>query len=111
MVIEWLKFWVEPQYHQRFLHWDAALWTAALATCPGYHSKEIWQDPADPCSLIVVIRWHDRQQWKAIDPQFLAQVEQAFTEAMGNHYQLQEMREFDPVLDPSLSSDPARSRG
>lgn len=97
MVIEWLKFRVERSVQARFLHYDRQIWTTALATCPGYHSKQVWRDAADPLSLIVVVHWTQRDLWKAIDPQWLADLEAQFQAAVGAGYTLQDAKEFSAI--------------
>ncbi|MEB3274685.1 MAG: TIGR03792 family protein [Prochlorothrix sp.] len=94
MVIEWLEFRVDPAVRSQFLHHDRQIWTTALSTCPGYHSKEVWQDHTDPRRIVMVIRWQSRDQWKAIDPLWLETLETQFRAAVGEHYTLETVREF-----------------
>ncbi|MEO1182047.1 MAG: hypothetical protein AAFX51_14625, partial [Cyanobacteria bacterium J06636_28] len=39
MVIEWLKFRVDPAERSRYLEIDEAIWTAALKTYPGFQAR------------------------------------------------------------------------
>ncbi|MGA1284082.1 MAG: TIGR03792 family protein [Prochlorothrix sp.] len=94
MVIEWLEFKVERSIQTHFLECDRQIWTAALATCPGYHSKEVWQDPKDLNKIIVMVRWTSRDQWQSIDPQWLAELEAQFQGAVGAGYSLVVVKEF-----------------
>lgn len=94
MVIEWLEFKVERSIQAHFLECDRQIWTAALATCPGYHSKEVWQNPQDPDTVIVMVRWTSRDQWQSIDPQWLAELEAQFQGAVGAGYSLEVVKEF-----------------
>lgn len=97
MIVEWLKFWVNPTIRQQFLAQDAQIWTPALAAQPGFLRKEYWQPPqAD--ELIIVVHWQSCEQWKAIPVDFLAATEIKFAQAVGvEQYKMLESLSF-PVI-------------
>jgi uncharacterized protein (TIGR03792 family) len=96
MVIEWLKFHVPPTLQIHFLEQDLAHWTQALSTQPGFVSKEVWLNPVQTDEIMLVIRWRTRQQWKAICPNFLAQIEANFCQAVGaDNYCMVEVGEYE----------------
>lgn len=82
MVIEWLKFRVDPDSREQFIQQDEAIWTAALATYPGFLGKEVWIESQAPNKVIFTIRWQTREQWKSIPASDLAKIEQRFSQAM-----------------------------
>lgn len=95
MVIEWLKFNVNPELRERFVEQDQAIWTKTLSQQPGFLGKEIWINPANPEEIILVIRWQTREQWKAIAPELLAETEKLFQQAMGKDtYEMLETKEL-----------------
>ena len=95
MVIEWLKFHVPSDIQPIFLEEDLAHWTEALAQQPGFISKEIWVNAEQDHELMLIIRWRTREEWKAICPKFLAEIEANFQAAMGEHpYEHIETGEF-----------------
>ena len=95
MVIEWLKFTVSPEVREKFIKKDEAIWTAALATYPGFLGKEIWLEPTRADNIIFIIRWQSRQQWKSIPVEDLTMIEQRFAAAMGkDNYEMIESKEF-----------------
>jgi uncharacterized protein (TIGR03792 family) len=94
MYIEWLVITVPAEWQERYLVADAAIWTAFLATCPGYLGKEIWLDPATPDAVVMVIRWASRAEWKAIDPAALAAVEANFVSQLGQSFAIQQTAEY-----------------
>ena len=97
MVIEWLKFRVDPDSREQFIQQDEAIWTAALATYPGFLGKEVWIEPQAANNVIFTIRWQTRQQWKSIPASDLAKIEQRFSQAMKQRkisYKMIESQEF-----------------
>ncbi|MBD0268818.1 MAG: TIGR03792 family protein [Cyanobacteria bacterium Co-bin8] len=94
MVIEWLKFCMSPESRERYIELDTEIWTAALSQYPGFVSKEVWIDPDDAGSLIFVIRWATREQWKAIPEADLTQITERFDAAFGLSYEMVESTEF-----------------
>ena len=96
MVIEWLKFRVISELQAKFFQKDAEIWTPLLASYPGFLGKEIWFVPNATEEIILVIRWHTREQWKSIPLQVLIETEQEFALQMGkNAYEMIETREFE----------------
>jgi uncharacterized protein (TIGR03792 family) len=94
MEIEWLKFRVNPDRREEFVQKDAEIWTAALSQYPGFISKEVWISPDDLAEVVQVIRWETFEQWQAIPPQELEQIEARFREALGNSYELLESSRY-----------------
>ena len=97
MVIEWLKFRVDPDSREQFIQQDEAIWTAALATYPGFLGKEVWIEPNDSDEVIFTIRWQTREQWKSIPASDLAKIEQRFSTKMREmniKYKMIESKEF-----------------
>ena len=71
------------------------VWTEALARYPGFISKEVWLDPGADDTVILIIRWHSRAQWKAIPEPELNLIQQRFDAEVGDRpYALTESREF-----------------
>jgi uncharacterized protein (TIGR03792 family) len=95
MVIEWLKFRVDPQVREKFIQKDAEMWTATLARNPGFLGKEVWINPNAPEEIILIIRWETRQAWKTVPEAMLAETEQYFAQEMGeDNYQMIETGEY-----------------
>ena len=97
MVIEWLKFKVDPESREKFIQKDDALWTASLSRYPGFLGKEVWIEPNEPDKVIFTIRWQTREQWKSIPVKDLASIEQKFSTAMKNmniNYKMVESKEY-----------------
>ncbi|MEM9979557.1 MAG: TIGR03792 family protein [Cyanobacteria bacterium P01_D01_bin.2] len=94
MVIEWLKFKVDPTQRSRYLAIDEQIWTSALETYPGFLDKTTWLDPAHDDEVIFVIAWATREQWKAIPESELEQINQRFDAALGFDYTMLESKEF-----------------
>jgi uncharacterized protein (TIGR03792 family) len=99
MVIEWLRFAVPADWHDRFIAADAAVWTPFLATCPGYVGKQIWRNPAKPDEIVEIIHWQSRAQWKAIAPEDLARIDQEFLAATGREFAMLESSEYVSLSD------------
>lgn len=94
MVIEWLKFRVDPAQRSRYLEIDEAIWTTALETYPGFVDKTTWLDPNHDDEVIFVISWATREQWKAIPEEELEQINQNFDTTLGFDYDFLESKEF-----------------
>lgn len=95
MVIEWLKFHVSPQLREKFIQTDAQVWTAMLASYPGFLGKEVWINPNVPEEIVLVIRWETRQHWAATPKEALEVTEQQFAQQMGTEqYQMVETGEY-----------------
>ena len=97
MVIEWLKFDVDPEAREKFIQQDEKIWTAALSSYPGFLGKEVWIEPNAPGEVIFTIRWQTRQQWKSIPMKDLAEIESRFSTVMANmgiNYKMTQSQEF-----------------
>jgi uncharacterized protein (TIGR03792 family) len=94
MVIEWLKFWVEPQAREKFIELDSQIWTQALAQYPGHLGKEVWISPQADDEVELIVKWQTREQWAAVPQDVLKATEEKFKAAMGSdRYELIEVRE------------------
>ena len=97
MVIEWLKFQVDSVSREQFIQSDEQIWTASLANYPGFLGKEVWIEPNAPAKVIFTIRWQTREQWKSIPLEDLMQIEQRFSQVMGEmgiNYKMIESKEY-----------------
>ena len=68
MVIEELRFAVDPADHAQFLDVEGRVWTGFLQTVPGVVRKEVWVSAEDPGSIVVMIWWESTAAWKAVTP-------------------------------------------
>ncbi|MEM6353632.1 MAG: TIGR03792 family protein [Cyanobacteria bacterium P01_D01_bin.14] len=96
MVIEWLKFRMDPALRQQYIDTDSQIWTPALAEYAGFIDKVTWLDPAHADEVVFVIRWASREQWKAIGEDELTEITQRFDAAFGAEYEMVESKEFYP---------------
>lgn len=94
MVIEWLKFKMDPAQRDRYLTIDDEIWTTALSAYPGFLDKATWLEPGHDDEVIFIISWATRQQWKAIPEDELEQINQRFDSALGFDYEMLESKEF-----------------
>ncbi len=97
MVIEWLEFTVDSKSREQFIQQDEAIWTAFLATYPGFLGKEVWIEPKAADRVIFTIRWQTREQWKSISAKDLANTEHKFSAKMREmkiNYKMTESKEF-----------------
>ena len=97
MVIEWLKFDVDPKVREKFIQQDEKIWTASLSTYPGFLGKEVWIEPNAPDKVVLTIRWQTREQWKSIPIEDLVKIEQKFAAVMKEmniSYKMTASREF-----------------
>ena len=86
MIIEYLCFQVPVAQQADFLAQDAAIWTPALATSPGFLGKEVWRERDAPDRINLVIRWRAQADWDAMDAGVLAATRAAFVAAVGVDY-------------------------
>ena len=86
MIIEYLCFQVPVAAQPAFLTQDAAIWTPALATSPGFLGKEVWRTRDAPDRVNLVIRWRAQADWDAMDRGFLAKTQADFVAATGAEY-------------------------
>jgi uncharacterized protein (TIGR03792 family) len=94
VVIELLRFQVDPNQRENFIQKDAEIWTTALAKYPGFIGKEVWINPKSPTEVIFIIRWETLEQWKAIPQGDLEAIEQKFAQTLGDIYQMVEAAEY-----------------
>lgn len=95
MVIEWLKFTVNPQLREKFVKLDREIWTATLAQFSGFLGKEVWISPIHSDEVVFVIHWQSRDAWKAVPAEVLADTEAKFAQAMGQEtYTMTESEEY-----------------
>lgn len=104
MVIEWLKVRVSPELREKFIEKDAEIWTAKLASYPGFLSKEVWMNPETPSEVVLMIRWASLEAWKSIPPEQLEQTEQHFNQEFGKEHQIIEAAEYQVRKFPQASS-------
>ncbi|MCS6813988.1 MAG: TIGR03792 family protein [Cyanobacteria bacterium] len=90
MVIEWLKFDVDPELREAFIQADDDIWSTALANYPGYLGKEVWISPTAPRDVIVIVRWASQAAWDAVPTDEVNQVEARFSARMKGAYRLVE---------------------
>jgi uncharacterized protein (TIGR03792 family) len=94
MVIEWLKFRMDPENREAYIQADTEIWTQALEQYPGFVSKEVWIDPEEPDAVFLIIRWASRDQWKAIPSAELERISQKFDAVLGFSYELVAFHEY-----------------
>lgn len=94
MVIEWLKIQVPAELREKYIQKDEEVWTAFLASCPGFLGKEVWINPQIPTEIVLVIQWANRQAWKAVPEDALKKTEQLFNQVMGAEYPIIEAGEY-----------------
>ncbi|HEY9798470.1 MAG TPA: TIGR03792 family protein [Leptolyngbyaceae cyanobacterium] len=94
MVIEWLKVMVSPELQEKFIQKDAEIWTATLASYPGFLGKEVWINPETPSEVVLIIRWESLEAWKAIPQDQLEQTEQQFTQEFGEKQEIIEAAQY-----------------
>ena len=106
MVIEWLQFTVDSESREQFVREDEKIWTAALATYPGFLGKEVWIAPKTSDRVIFTIRWQTREQWKSIPVKDLMAIEKDFSTVMkekGIEYKMIESKEYQVRKFPNQS--------
>ena len=86
MIIEYLSFQVPLAAQPAFLAADAAIWTPALASSPGFMGKVVWRERDAPDQIGLVIRWRAQADWDAMDRGMLAATQAAFVAALGVDY-------------------------
>jgi uncharacterized protein (TIGR03792 family) len=98
MAIEWLTHNVPVGLRDRFIQVDEEIWTAFLATCPGFIRKHVWVHPEEPDRVFSIVEWETRALWKAIDPAALAETERRFVAELGVVCPIIYSTEYTPVL-------------
>ena len=103
MVIEWLKYRVEPQNREKFIEVDRETWTATLVNYPGFLGKEIWINPEIPSEIVLIVRWESSQPGSAIPAEVLQATDKKFIEKMGeNEYKMLESFNYQVRQFPSV---------
>lgn len=74
-VIEELTLTIAPERRAAYLDRDAEVWTPYLEGRDGFLGKEAWLPDNQPDTIVFIIRWASMQQWKAITPQDVAEVD------------------------------------
>lgn len=67
-VIEELTLTIAPDRIAQYLRRDAEVWTPFLESCDGFLGKEVWLPDDRPGTVVLIIRWATKAQWKAITP-------------------------------------------
>lgn len=101
MLIEWLKVRVPAERSEKYIRTDEEIWTAFLATCPGFLGKDVWINPDRPSEIIMVIRWASKEEWKSIPQERLEEVEQQFAQTLGDAVPIIESAEYQVRKVPS----------
>jgi uncharacterized protein (TIGR03792 family) len=94
VVIEWLRFQVEPEQREAFVQKDAEVWTAYLKTRPGFLKKSVWLSSAKLDEVVLVILWTSQEQWDAIPKAELDATERRFAKAFPSRYKLVESQSY-----------------
>jgi uncharacterized protein (TIGR03792 family) len=94
VIVELLRVKIPPTQREKYIQKDAEIWTAALASYPGFLGKEVWINPNEPAEVILIIRWATREQWKAIGQSELNAIEQRFAQELGFTGEIVESSEY-----------------
>jgi len=94
VVIEWLKFTVNPELREQFVQTDEEIWTTALSAYPGFLGKEVWISPEHLSEVVCVIRWASLEQWQAVPGNSVEAAEARFAQIMGDTYTLVESTQY-----------------
>ena len=84
-VIEELSFQMAPETVDHFIEQDAAIWTKAIASRPGFLKKEVWRDRKQPGMVRLIVHWQSMQHWMDVPKKLLQDTDQAFAKAMEGH--------------------------
>lgn len=94
MVIELLKFKMNPAVRESFIQKDEEIWTTALTKYPGFLGKEVWINPNDKSEVVIVVQWETREQWKSIPQTDLDAIESKFDRSLEFTYEMVESSEY-----------------
>ena len=75
MIVEELTLHVESRDLDGFLEADARIWTAFLAAQPGFVRKEVWVPADRAATVVIMVWWASREQWKAISDETVSSVD------------------------------------
>lgn len=73
VIVETLRFRIEPELFEEWKKVDDVTWTAFLRLQPGFIRKEVWQG-ADG-DVRVVVWWRSKEDWDAITEREVAEVD------------------------------------
>jgi uncharacterized protein (TIGR03792 family) len=90
VIVEELTLHVEAPELEGFLEADSLIWSAFLATQPGFVRKEVWIPDDRPDTVVIMVWWATREQWKAISDETVAAVDQQ----MGEWFREPVVREY-----------------
>jgi uncharacterized protein (TIGR03792 family) len=65
-IVEELEVDVEPEVQAAYLRRDREVWTAYLATRPGFLGKQVWRPVERPGVLVLQIWWRTQRDWDAV---------------------------------------------
>ena len=94
MVIELLKFKMNPAGREIFIQKDEEIWTTALTKYPGFLGKEVWINPNDQSEVVIVVQWETRELWKSIPQKDLDAIESKFDASLEFNYEMVESSEY-----------------
>ena len=94
MVIELLKFKMNPTVRESFIQKDEEIWTTALTKYPGFLGKEVWINPNDQTEVVIVVKWETRELWKSIPQRDLDAIESKFDASLEFNYEMVESSEY-----------------
>lgn len=92
MVIEELTLTMSPELVEPYLDADARVWTPFLESCDGFVGKEIWLPDDRPGTIVFIIRWASRDQWKRITPEQVAEVDARMEAPLPDRLECREYR-------------------
>ena len=90
MIVEELTLQVDAPDIEGFLEADARVWTAFLTAQPGFVRKEVWLPGDRPNTVVILVWWASREQWKAISDETVAGVDRE----MGDWFREPVVREY-----------------
>lgn len=93
MVIEMLRFAVDPEERSEWLEVEERTWSRFLERQPGFVRKEMWVEEGDHDHVHAVIWWESLAQWKAVGPDAVRAVD----ETMGSWLRRATLRTFHVV--------------
>ncbi|MDJ0696362.1 MAG: TIGR03792 family protein [Cyanobacteria bacterium J06639_18] len=94
MVIELLKFKMDPAVREKFIQKDEDIWTNALRKYSGFLGKEVWINPNDKGEVTIIVQWETREQWKSIPQKDLDVIEAKFDSSLDFNYEMIESSEY-----------------
>jgi uncharacterized protein (TIGR03792 family) len=107
-VVEWIQYQVPPSAQADFIEQDERIWTAFLATVPGFISKEVLVSAKQLNEILILVHWVSREAWYGIERSQLERVQAQFVQQVGADYPhvVQEYQVRRSKISPSTS--PAR---